>query len=151
MTCSMNWPVAIDEWQVRYSQSTRGLSSDKQTHVVNHADFRKIVKKCVSGLCNSDTRYPDKQIYYILPRSNNSFRSPCVRPSLLPCKLSPRSYWTRSPLTDIFQVDRLEAISFLFVFLFVCKVGYDFFSALRFYIQSATHLNSWQRYDRIKK
>ena len=58
-----------------------------------------------------------KQIHNILPRSNNSFRSSFARPGLLPCKLSPRAHWTRPSMTDIFQVDCLETISFFFLFL----------------------------------
>ena len=41
-----------------------------------------------------------------------------ARPSLLPCKLSPWSYWTRPPMTDIFQVDRLKLFLFSLFFFF---------------------------------
>ena len=77
----------------------------------------------VHGVYVIRTHATQTKTHNILPRSNNSFRSSFARPSLLPCKLSPRSYWTRPPRTDIFQVDRLETISFVFVFLI---------SALRF-------------------
>ena len=50
---------------------------------------KKCLKKCTWGLRNSDTSYPDIHIN-ILPCSNNSFHSSFARPSLLPCKLSPK-------------------------------------------------------------
>ena len=95
------------------------LSSNKENHVVNRAIFFERKKKWrnVHVLCVRKTHATQtKQIHNILPRSSNSFCSSFARPSLLPCKLSPRADWTRPQMTDIFQVQCWETISFLFVF-----------------------------------
>ena len=70
---------------VRYSQSTLDLiiypPTNKDTW--KHAVFQKIVKtECAQGLCTVIWTH----IF--------------VRPTLLPCKLPPRSHWTRPLITD---------------------------------------------------